>query len=576
MTVIKGVALPSGGQRVAFVADDPTGPASLDEPHPGDCMLLGLRPEVAADEQPASPRRLIVRIDVSCLPAEGSSIDPRNPPLTWHVWGVPEGSDPPTERATTAGAQWREVDVTDGTGGFNLPQGAIDVFLPDGLVERTIAGKSSYWLRCLVTRGVESPDGFQHSPRIAQMTVASVGATIPAENATRQEQSLGRSDGTRGQIFRRRGEPLVAAGEDDCLIVGEPGQVFRPQGPLLVGAGDGSSLPGDARIGSAPNGLPGSPGSAVDSASGETVGEVWERVTTFANSLPDSHHYALDEVTGEITFGPVVRQASGAFQSYGAVPAKGAELIFRYRSGGGVTGNVPAESLTHPRGAIPKVQSVINAASAAGGQDEESMDDLRARAGMQLHARDRVVTARDIDDISRTASPRIVATHCVPDVAGVRVYLVTAPLTPPDARPVPLSEFVPDDQLRKVVQAELDRRRLLGVNLLALKPGYRIVRVVALIDPAPSVSGDAVRRSVEDRLYQYLSPIAWTIGAALKLADVGETVERISGVARLRALDVHEVVDGVSHRLSEDLGLQRDELIVSGRHLVSTKPSGQS
>jgi predicted phage baseplate assembly protein len=258
------------------------------------------------------------------------------------------------------------------------------------------------------------------------------------------------------------------------------------------------------------------------------------------------------------------------------VPAKSAELILRYRSGGGVTGNVPAESLIHPRGAIPKVHSVINPVSAAGGQDEESMDDLRARAGMQLHARDRVVTARDIDDISRTASPRIAATHCVPDVAGVRVYLVTAPLTPRDAWPVPLSELTPDDQLLTLIQAELDRRRLVGVNLAALRPEYRTIRVVAQIQPAPSVTGDAVRRVVEDRLYEYLSPISWTIGAPLKLAHLTELVQQIAGVASLHGLDIHEIVDGVSHRLSADLRLERDQLIVSGRHLVSTNTSGHS
>ena len=47
-------------------------------------------------------------------------------------------------------------------------------------------------------------------------------------------------------------------------------------------------------------------------------------VDDFAASGPYDRHFTLDAATGEIAFGPAVRQPDGAVRQYGAVPLKGA------------------------------------------------------------------------------------------------------------------------------------------------------------------------------------------------------------------------------------------------------------
>jgi hypothetical protein len=62
----------------------------------------------------------------------------------------------------------------------------------------------------------------------------------------------------------------------------------------------------------------------------------WEEVPDFASSDASDRHFTLESVTGELRLGPAVRQQDGTIKLYGAVPPRGANLIFEaYRYGGG-------------------------------------------------------------------------------------------------------------------------------------------------------------------------------------------------------------------------------------------------
>ncbi|GAG28333.1 unnamed protein product, partial [marine sediment metagenome] len=75
--------------------------------------------------------------------------------------------------------------------------------------------------------------------------------------------------------------------------------------------------------------------------------EPWEEVPDFADSGPDDRHFTLDSVSGEVAFGPVVRQPLGEEQQYGRIPPAGRQIRFAaYRSGGGVLGNVGQGTIT--------------------------------------------------------------------------------------------------------------------------------------------------------------------------------------------------------------------------------------
>ena len=73
----------------------------------------------------------------------------------------------------------------------------------------------------------------------------------------------------------------------------------------------------------------------------------WERWTGWTSRI-ERHGkiFCLDNVTGELRFGPIVRQPDGSTRSYGATPPSGSNLrVPEYRAGGGVVGNVDAGAL---------------------------------------------------------------------------------------------------------------------------------------------------------------------------------------------------------------------------------------
>src|SRR5258706_497386 len=111
----------------------------------------------------------------------------------------------------------------------------------------------------------------------------------------------------------------------------------------------------------------GDAGEAVEVQNDEGDWIPWREVESFAGSGPADRDYALDAVSGEVQFGPTIRQPNGAERAYGAVPAKGAPIrVGRYRFGGGITGNVGANTLTVLKSSIPSVAGLTNPTPATG------------------------------------------------------------------------------------------------------------------------------------------------------------------------------------------------------------------
>jgi predicted phage baseplate assembly protein len=150
----------------------------------------------------------------------------------------------------------------------------------------------------------------------------------------------------------------------------------------------------------------------LDTSEGEGW-QRWELVDTFAGSGPEDRHFQLDPVTGEITFGPALRQPDGGVRQYGAVPLKGVRIrATAYRIGGGRSGNVARGSLSVLRTSIPYVSSVENREAARGGVDGESVAEAKVRAPISLRAQDRAVTVRDYEELTRRAAPEAARRRC--------------------------------------------------------------------------------------------------------------------------------------------------------------------
>ena len=321
---------------------------------------------------------------------------------------------------------------------------------------------------------------------------------------------LGRSDGTPGQSYALLNPPILPRRLD----------AESPEQVEVVGA-DGTFEP-------------------------------WVEVETFAQSRPTDPHYTIDNLTGEVRFGPRIVAPSGEEQQYGRVPPKGQLIRFsRYRSGGGSIGNVGQSTLVVPKSAsdLPYVKWVANLRPAIGGRDRETLEAFRLRGPQLVRTREVAVTRSDFEHHALEASPRIGRVRCVAPRAQstspgtssngsapghVRLLLVPAVSTVD--RPLNPEELEVPHEVSRSVYAYLRERCPLTTELVVAQPGYRWISVRArlVIRPRPGlddVAQERRRTAIVDgavrRLYAFLHPVkggsdasGWPFGGSLTLGDV--------------------------------------------------------
>ena len=135
----------------------------------------------------------------------------------------------------------------------------------------------------------------------------------------------------------------------------------------------------------------------------------WEEVADFSESDAFDPHYTLDSTTGELRFGPAIRQQDGTIKLFGAIPPRGANLVYKkYRYGGGDTGNVQTGILNTLKTSIPYISRVSNRRPAWGGLDPETLESAMMRAPALLRSRDRAVTESDFEFLARQALPEAI------------------------------------------------------------------------------------------------------------------------------------------------------------------------
>ncbi len=514
--VANGVAKPKGADQNAFGSP----------PKAGDALYIGF-------DVPLT--NILLEVDVDCSQARGAGVDPEDPPLRWEV------SDAEEETG------WLEAEVVeDLTGGFNYGSGKVTVQLPPRHTAVPIAGHRAYWVCCRLdakTRsGATAAATYTHPPEIHELTAAPIGAVIAAAHSSRiEEEVLGTSDGTPGQVVDFQYYPILDPTPEEYLEVLDP----------------------------------------------ETGSwEQWEAVESFVESKASARHYLLNAAAGQLEFGPAIRVPDGSWRQYGAVPAKGATLRFnRYRHGGGRQGNVAAGTLTVLKSAIPGVDTVTNLRPAFGGVDAETLESARTRAAMEIRTRYRAVTPDDFEFLSGEASPRVARAVCLPpgEEGMVRVHIL--PMVAPADRQLTLEELSPDEGLLTEVAEYLDERKVIGMSLELLPVKLRGVSVVVNIQASYNADLERVEQDVAYALYTYLNPLVggsteghgdgWEFGRALNQGELFGIVRKIEGVDFIKILRVYETDLSTGKQDPKPAGsyleIEDDELIASGTHIVKAE-----
>jgi predicted phage baseplate assembly protein len=453
---------------------------------------------------------------------DGVGVDPRQPPLAWEAW---------TENG------WQECEVDrDTTGGLNRP-GAVVLHVPGGHAVSRAGGRQAAWLRCRVTEPQPDQPFYTTTPTVRAAEAFTIGGTGPVIHAeTIRDEALGESTGLPGQRLRLEHAPVV--GDNPPLL-------------LQTAEDDGW----------------------VD----------WQVVPHFAGSGPHDRHVTLDATTGEIAFGPAVRQPDGTLRQYGMVAPKGAAVrARRYRTGGGRAGNVARGAVRVLRTSIPYVSEVVNREAARGGVDGETVAEAKTRAPITLRAQERAVTLRDYEELTRRAAPETARITCLEGeeneygAHAVRVLVVPQAVPDPDGR-LRFEQLVPGDALLDRITRHLDERRPIGTRLAVGPPYYQGVTVVATVHAFRGVDTDHVRDRAHDALYRHLDPLTggaegmgWPFGRPVQAGEVFAVLQRVPGVELVDKVVLHpaDPLTGKRGDATDRINLAPSALVFSYDHRV--------
>jgi predicted phage baseplate assembly protein len=453
---------------------------------------------------------------------DGVGVDPRQPPLVWEAW-------------TEDGWAACEVD-RDGTGGLNRP-GEVVLHIPGGHTLSRTGGQEAGWLRCRVTEPLSDQPFYTTSPTIRSVDAFTLGGTTSAIHAeTVQDEALGESTGLPGQRLRLAHFPVVG-----------------DTPPVLLQTAERDGW--------------------VD----------WDVVPHFAASGPTDRHITLDAATGEIAFGPAVREPDGTMRQYGTAAPKGAVIrARRYRTGGGRAGNVARGAVQVLRSSVPYVADVVNREAARGGVEGETVEEAKTRAPITLRAQERAVTLRDYEELARRAAPETARITCLEGEEGehgayaVRVLVVPQAVPDPGGR-LRFEQLVPGDALLQRITRHLDERRLIGTRLAVGPPFYQGVTVVATVHAFRGVDTDRVRRQAHDALYRHLDPLTggadgtgWPFGRPVQAGEVFAVLQRVPGVELVDAVQLHpaDPLTGKRGDPTDRIDLEAPSLVFSFDHRV--------
>jgi predicted phage baseplate assembly protein len=478
----------------------------------------------------------ILGLELECDPAGGTGIDPSFPPYVW------EASTGSLKEA------WQPCIVdSDTTKGLNHP-GKIILHLPR-VGKSQINNNEMFWLRVRIQeitpalkRNHMQP--YRLTPRIEKVAIAAWGGSVPATHAQLiSQEMLGRSDGSPGQRFQLQMPPVLKRRPGETLVLQLEGEAPQP----------------------------------------------WKEVPDFADSGAEDRHFCLDGVSGEVRFGPAIRQPDGTIKLYGAIPPRSANIVFeRYRHGGGQEGNVEAGVLNTLKTAIPYIERVVNRKPAYGGVDAETLEAAMARVPALLRSRQRAVTEADYEFLARQALPGAIGrVKCLqPRAAEGRVagrvdpslvYVLVIPRMnfPAGRLDRELLKIKPED--KATLTAYLDERRLLTTRVDVRDPAYYWVSIEVQLRAAPNAQPTKVEADVLARLYAFINPLTggpekngWPFGRSIYLSDIYPCLQGIADVLFVRSVEMYPVQeDGRRGNPVESIELVAHGVVASALHHVT-------
>ncbi|MCC6966859.1 MAG: putative baseplate assembly protein [Nitrospira sp.] len=255
----------------------------------------------------------------------------------------------------------------------------------------------------------------------------------------------------------------------------------------------------------------------------------WIARRDLLNSNAEADEYVVEvdnDGSGTIRFGDDV---------HGRRPESGTAFTAQYRIGNGRAGNIGADSLVHIARAMPEITLVRNPLPAVGGQDPESLQDVRQRAPVAYRVQERAVTEADYAEVTERRADVQRAAATFRWTGSWHTVFVTV-----DREGGGLSDEFDTD-----IRTHVERYRMAGHDLEIDGPQF----VSLEIDLHVCVRPDHFRSDVERELLDVLSnrdladgrrglfhPDLWTFGQPVYLSAVYGAAHHVTGVESVEAL----------------------------------------
>lgn len=506
-------------------------PMFSSKPHVDDAIYFGFGNNLSDH---------VIRFDLRFQEKAGIGINVKYPPYLWEVYA--------------ANGEWAVVEAEpDTTKGLNAATGSITLHLPKlrshqpdieaGSRRDTLA---PYWIRVRIKAIADSEKEqgmreYNETPELLQIVkIASVGCLVQASHVfVVQDEKLGTSDGSPGQRHQLAGAPVLLP--------------LQEQERLKVELSN-TSL------------------------------EYWEYRQDFSQSEPNARHFGIDSNSGELRFGPAVRQPNGEIRCYGAVPPRGAALVLEsYRYGGGAKGNLPKKVINILRSSIPYVSRVENRYPATGGLDAPDIEELSMAVQRHLRTHRAAITPEDFEThVYEKFGNEVALVRCVafsqadekPADGRIRVLIVPVIRRNGGSEP---AFFLSDDllditiSLRDRILNYLQEFRLLTDRVAVEKPRYQRVKVSMKVNPHPGVDWEPLRQQILLRLYAFFHPVTggpngrWHPKQPLSIDEVERALEKLPGID---TVTIHELLIGEKVPLTphnNSIRLAETEILVAAK-----------
>jgi predicted phage baseplate assembly protein len=313
----------------------------------------------------------------------------------------------------------------------------------------------------------------------------------------------------------------------------------------------------------------------------------WEEVADFGGSKPENLHYTLDSHTGIIRFGPTIRDAGGREIQYGTVPPSGAQMRFtRYRTGGGLKGNVGKNSVTVLKSSIPYVAEIKNSSPAIGGEDAETLEMLMVRGPQMLRSRSRAVTTEDYEHLAKEATPEVARARTIPptpeEVVGGKavIKLLLVPESDRTDSPIPPPELRLGERALEDIMVLLNERRIVTSEVKLDAPPYRFVSVEVDVTARKRTNKEALQDTITKKLYTLINPVnggpesdGWPWGRGLYHSEIMSLVQGVDGVEYVESVRffVIDTVTGTRSKVDGTITCPPNGLLASFNHTVNVK-----